>query len=374
MQFKDIIGQEATKSRFIQTVTDNRVSHAQLIVGENGVGKLALAIAFAQYVSCQNKQANDSCGQCPSCKKYQKLVHPDLHFVFPVVKAKAASNPVSDTYIENWRKQVLSDPYFDLNDWYTSLGVENAQGMIYSNESNEILKKLSLKTYESDYKIMIIWLPEKMHASCANKLLKLIEEPPSKTLFFLVSEDPNRILQTIRSRAQMTKIPRIDKEALCSALKSEYNLSDTELNNLVRLSEGSYRKARILIKNSDENAFNFDRFVSIMRICYARNVLELMTWAEEISAIGRERQKSFLQYCLRMIRENFILNLKQEEMVFLNGEEMNFSQRFSPFINEDNVWPIADELTKAYNDIERNGNAKIIFLDLSLRWVKLLRP
>jgi len=374
MQFKDIIGQEATKSRFIQTVNENRVSHAQLIVGEKGVGKLAMAIAFAQYVSCQNKQAKDSCGECASCKKYQKLVHPDLHFVFPVVKGKGVTNPVSDNFIENWRKQVISNPYFDLNDWYAGLGVDNAQGMIYSNESSEILKKLSLKTYESDYKIMIIWLPEKMHAACANKLLKLIEEPPVKTLFFLVSEEPKRILQTILSRAQVTKIPRIEKEALSLALKSEYNLSETELNNLVRLAEGSYRKARILIKNSDENAFNFDRFVSIMRICYARNVLELMTWAEEISAIGRERQKSFLQYCLRMIRENFILNLKQDEMVFLNGEEMNFSQRFSPFINEDNVWAIADELSKAYNDIERNGNAKIIFLDLSLRWIKLLRP
>lgn len=374
MQFKDIIGQEATKSRFIQTVNENRVSHAQLIVGEKGVGKLALAIAFAQYVSCQNKQAKDSCGECPSCKKYQKLVHPDLHFVFPVVKGKGFTNPISDNFIESWRKQVIGNPYFDLNDWYASLGVENAQGMIYSNESSEIIKKLSLKTYESDYKIMIIWLPEKMHASCANKLLKLIEEPPVKTLFFLVSEEPKRIIQTILSRAQVTKIPRIEKEALSLALKSEYNLSETELNNLVRLSEGSYRKARILIKNSDENAFNFDKFVSIMRICYARNVLELMTWSEEISAIGRERQKSFLQYCLRMIRENFILNLKQDEMVFLNGDEMNFSQRFSPFINEDNVWPIADELTKAYNDIERNGNAKIIFLDLSLRWIKLLRP
>jgi len=374
MQFKDIIGQEATKSRFIQTVNENRVSHAQLIVGEKGVGKLAMAIAYAQYVSCQNKQAKDSCGVCPSCKKYQKLVHPDLHFVFPVVKGKGFTNPVSDNFIESWRKQVIGNPYFDLNDWYAGLGVENAQGMIYSNESSEIIKKLSLKTYESDYKIMIIWLPEKMHATCANKLLKLIEEPPVKTLFFLVSEEPNRIIQTILSRAQVTKIPRIEKEALSLALKSEYNLSDTELNNLVRLSEGSYRKARILIKNSDENAFNFDRFVSIMRICYARNVLELMTWSEEISAIGRERQKSFLQYCLRMIRENFILNLKRDEMVFLNGDEMNFSQRFSPFINEDNVWAIADELSKAYNDIERNGNAKIIFLDLSLRWIKLLRP
>lgn len=195
MQFKDIIGQEASKSRFIQTVKDNRVSHAQLIVGEKGVGKLAMAIAFAQYVSCLNKQANDSCGECPSCKKYQKLVHPDLHFVFPVVKGKGVSNPVSDTYIDNWRTQVLKNPYFDLNDWYAGLGVENAQGMIYSNESNEILKKLSLKTYESDYKIMIIWLPEKMHASCANKLLKLIEEPPHKTLFFRFPKSQIRLFK-----------------------------------------------------------------------------------------------------------------------------------------------------------------------------------
>ena len=158
MQFKDIIGQESTKSRFIQTVKENRVSHAQLIVGEKGVGKLSMAIAFAQYISCQNKQANDSCNQCASCKKYQKLVHPDLHFVFPVIKGKSSSNPVSDTYIKNWRKQVLNNPYFDLNDWYSNLGVENTQGMIYSNESNEIIKKLNLKTYESDYKIMIIFI------------------------------------------------------------------------------------------------------------------------------------------------------------------------------------------------------------------------
>ncbi len=374
MQFKDIIGQDATKSRIIQLVKENRVSHAQLIVGEKGVGKLAIAIAFAQYISCQNKQANDSCGTCSSCNKYQKLIHPDLHFVFPVLKTKGVTNPISDNYIKNWREQILKNPYFDINDWYACLGVENAQGSIYANESNEIIKKINLKTYESEYKIMIIWLPEKMNIACANKLLKLIEEPPNKTFFFLVSQEPDRIIQTIRSRTQIMTIPRIEKDAIRKALESEYNLSEIELNNLIRLSEGSYRKARILIKTSDENAFNFNSFVDIMRICYARNVFKLMAWSEEISAIGRERQKSFLQYCLKMIRENFILNLKQDEIIFLNGDEMDFSKRFSPFINEGNVWPIADELTRAYHDIERNGNAKIIFLDLSLKWIKLLRP
>ncbi|WP_421920920.1 ATP-binding protein [Marinifilum sp.] len=374
MQFKDIIGHDEVKQRFIQTVNENRVSHAQLLIGPKGVGKLSMAIAFAQYVSCLDKQGNDSCGVCSSCKKYSKLIHPDLHFVFPVVKGKGFTNPVSDHFIELWRSQIASDPYFDIGDWYRTLGVDNSQGMIYSGESNEIIKKLSLKSYESDYKVMIIWLPEKMHASCANKLLKMIEEPPVKTLFFMVSEEPDKILQTILSRTQLIKIPAIDQESLSVAVQNEFDLSDQELKNVVRLSEGSYRKARILIQNSDENAENFESFVAIMRHCYARKVLEIMDWAEEISAIGRERQKGFLNYCVRMIRENFILNLKQAEMVYLSGEEMDFSQRFSPFINEENVWMISDELSKAYTDIERNANAKIVFLDLGLKLVKLLRP
>lgn len=374
MQFKDIIGHKEVKQRFIQTVKENRVSHAQLLIGPKGVGKLSMAIAFAQYVSCLDRKDNDSCGVCSSCKKYAKLVHPDLHFVFPVVKGKGFTNPVSDNFIELWRSQIESDSYFDIGDWYRTLGVDNSQGMIYSGESNEIIRKLSLKTYESDYKVMIIWLPEKMHTSCANKLLKMIEEPPSKTLFFMVSEEPDKILQTILSRTQLIKIPAIDQESLSVAVKNEFNLNEQELKNVVRLSEGSYRKARILIQNSDENAENFENFITIMRHCYARKVLDIMDWAEEIATIGRERQKSFLNYAVRMIRENFILNLKQPEMVYLSGEEMNFSQRFSPFINEDNVWMISDELSKAYTDIERNANAKIVFLDLGLKLVKLLRP
>ncbi|MDQ1772368.1 DNA polymerase III subunit delta [Labilibaculum sp. A4] len=374
MQFKDIIGLESVKSQFIQTVKENRISHAQLLVGPAGVGKLPLAIAFAQYVSCLDQKENDSCGVCSSCKKYQKLIHPDLHFVFPVVTGKGFTNPVSDNFIGSWRSQIENDPYFDLGEWYQTLGVDNSQGLIYSSESNEIIRKLNLKTYESDYKIMVIWLPEKMHRSCANKLLKMIEEPPKKTLFLMVSEEPEKILQTILSRTQIVKVPKIESRDLSQALTSEFNLSGTELSNVVRLAGGSYRKARILIQNSDENAFNFENFVAIMRLSYARKVLEIMDWSEQIAGIGRERQKSFLNYCVRMVRENFILNLKKPEMVFLNGEEMNFSQRFSPFINEENVWILADELSKAHSDIGRNANAKIVFLDLSLKLVKLLRP
>jgi DNA polymerase-3 subunit delta' len=221
---------------------------------------------------------------------------------------------------------------------------------------------------------MVVWLPEKMHRSCANKLLKMIEEPPNKTLFLMVSEEPEKILQTILSRTQIVNVPKIDDADLSQALTSEFNLSGIELTNVVRLAGGSYRKARILIQNSDENAFNFENFVTIMRLSYARKVMEIMDWSEQVAGIGRERQKSFLNYSVRMVRENFILNLKKPEMVFLNGEEMNFSQRFSPFINEENVWILADELSKAHSDIERNANAKIVFLDLGLKLVKLLRP
>jgi len=374
MQFKDIIGHDTIKKRFIQSVKDNRVSHAQLLIGPQGVGKLPIAIAFAQYISCLDKKGNDSCGVCASCRKYQKLIHPDLHFVFPVVKGKGFTNPISDNFISSWRTQVLSDAYFDIGDWYQTIGVDNSQGMIYSHESNEIIRKLNLKTYESDYKIMIIWLPEKMHSSCANKLLKMIEEPPAKTLFFMVSEEPDKLLQTILSRTQIINIPRIDNVALSQAVKEDFNLEKAEVNNLVHLAEGSFRKARILVQNSEENTYHFENFVAIMRHCYARKVTDIMDWADDIAGIGRERQKSFLNYGVRMIRENFILNLKQPNMVYLSGNEMNFSQRFSPYINEDNVWLISDELSRAYTDIARNANAKIVFLDLGLKLVKLLRP
>jgi len=374
MQFKHIIGHQSLIQGFVKSVNENRISHAQLFVGPEGTGKLALALAYAQFISCVNKQPHDSCGTCSSCIKYNKLAHPDLHFVFPVSKGKSSSSPVSDNYIVKFREKFLEDSFFTLNDWYAHLGVENSQGMIYANESGEIIRKLSLKTYESEYKIMIIWLPEKMHASAANKLLKLLEEPPAKTLFFLVSEDPDKIIRTILSRTQILKVPAIDNESLTKAISEKYELESTELENLIRLAAGSYKKAEVLINNSDENKYNFEAFVNLMRFCYARQVLEMMDWSEKLAAIGRERQKSFLNYALRMIRENFILNLRQPNMVFLNGEEMNFAQRFSPFINETNVWIIAEELSKAYSDIERNGSAKIIFQDLSLKLIKLLRP
>lgn len=374
MQFKDIIGQEAVRETLLTAVQNNRISHAQLFTGEKGTGKLALAIAFAQYISCTNRQGSDSCGECPSCKKYQKLSHPDLHFVFPVIKSGNLKNPVSDDYIDQWREKVLENPYFDLNEWYAFLGAENSQGMIYVSESEKIIHKLNFKTYESEYKIMIIWQPEKMNIQCANKLLKMIEEPPSKTIFLLVSDNSDSIIKTILSRTQRIKIPRIDAETIAESLVKKYAIDTSRAGTLARLASGSWQKACTLVETKEEDIQNLEAFKTIMRHCWSRKVLEIIEWSRELSSLGRERQKSFLLYALKMIRENFIMNIDRSELVYMSEEEKSFSQNFSPFINEANVLKIYSELEKSHADITRNGNAKIVFLDLGLKLVKLIRP
>ena len=374
MQFKDIIGQEAVRDTLLTAVNNNRISHAQLFTGEQGTGKLALAIAFAQYISCTNRQGNDSCGECPSCKKYQKLIHPDLHFVFPVVKLGNLKNPVSDDYIDQWRGKVLDNPYFDLNEWYSCLGAENSQGMIYVSESEKIIHKLNFKTYESEYKIMIIWQPEKMNIQCANKLLKMIEEPPSRTVFLLVSDNPDSIIKTILSRTQRIKIPRIDSDTLSLSLVKKYAIEPAKAGTLARLASGSWSKACSLVETTEQDLQNLEAFKTIMRHCWSRKVLEIIEWSKELSALGRERQKSFLLYALKMIRENFIMNIDRSELVYMSDEEKSFSQNFSPYINEANVLNIYSELERSHADISRNGNAKIVFLDMGLKLVKLIRP
>lgn len=373
MFFQDVIGQEVIKKRMIQTVIEGRVSHAQLLSGSVGYGTLPLAIAYAQYVSCLNKKENDSCGECPSCKKYGKLIHPDLHFVFPVVKTPKFKEPVSDNFIEEWRKLILEKTYFSLDEWFNYIGVENAQGLIYSHESDEIIRKLNLKSFESEYKVMIIWMPEKMHISCSNKLLKMIEEPPVKTLFLLVTENEEDIIGTIRSRCQLTKVPCIGPKAMASVFEKMTEASEKDINNLVHLGRGDYLKATELIQSSEANQYNLERFKELMRFAYGRKFMDLFGWINEVSTIGRERQKIFLNYSMKLVRENFVNNIKNPALVYMDEEEQSFSSRFSPFINERNIIPISEEFEKAYRHIEMNGNARIVFTDFSLRIVKLIR-
>ncbi len=373
MFFRDVIGQEAIKERMIQSVADERVSHAQLIAGPEGSGNLALALAYAQYVSCLNKQNGDSCGECSACKKYKKLIHPDLHFVFPVVKTPKFKDPVSDNFLDEWRKIVQGNPYLNLEDWFGFIGVENAQGLIYSHESEEIIRKLNLKSYEAEYKVMIIWMPEKMHIACANKLLKMIEEPPSKTLFLLVTETEEQIISTIRSRCQLVKVPAIDSDSMKAALQQQPEVEGRDVDNLVHLSRGDYRRALSLLEPDEQSRYNLERFKELMRFAYGRKFLDLFAWVGNVSEIGRERQKVFLQYALTLVRENFIHNLKNPALNYMDEEEMAFSSRFSPFINERNIIPISEEMEKAFLHISMNGNPRIIFTDMSLRIVKLIR-
>lgn len=372
MKFAEVVGQNALKKQLIQTVKDNRVSHAQLFAGQEGCGNLALALAYAQYISCENKTDDDSCGQCRSCLKYQKLIHPDLHFVYPVVNTGSSGKSVSDDFLNEWRQTLLENSYLNLNQWIEKIASENKQGGIFEKESGEIIRKLSLKTYEAEYKIMVIWMPEKMHTVAANKLLKMIEEPPSKTLFLLVSENSGQLLQTILSRCQFIKVPPIVIEEMFPYIEHLINDKQRALE-IVKYANGNFLKALDVIQSNDDNKQYFDAFVLLMRLSFKRQVLELFSWAEDMASWGREKQKKFLQTSLRLVRENFAISSGAEVVAYLDAEEAKFSKNFSPYININNVYQISDELNKASYHIEANGNAKIIFLDLALKMVKLIK-
>lgn len=373
MYFKNILGQEAIKRQFITEALKGRIAHAQLICGPEGTGKLPLAIAFARYICCTNKGEADACGHCPSCIKFNKLAHPDLHFAFPVVKKRSDKEAVSDDYIAEWRRQLSESPYFSFDHWLDALNAGNAQAMIYSAESNEILRKLSLKSSEGGYKIMIIWLPEKMNLTCSNKLLKLLEEPPAQTVFLLVSENPETILPTILSRTQRINIPRLNEASITTALTQQYGLSEQDAGNIARVANGNFIKALESIHLGNERKFYLDLFIQLMRLAYQRKLKELKQWSEQVAAIGRERQKSLLEYCQHMIRENFIYNLKIRELTYMSQEEEAFSSRFAPFINERNVIGIMNELSESQKHVEQNVNPKMIFFDFALKIILLLK-
>lgn len=371
MLFKDIIGQEKAKERLIREAKEGKIAHARLFCGNEGVGKLPLAIAYAQYLSCEHPTDNDSCGVCPNCVKYNKLIHPDLHFVFPVIKKKN-KDTISDDYLQEWREILNSSPYFNLNMWLKEMGAENQQAQIYVKESDEIIRKLNLKSSQGGYKVMIMWLPEKMNVECSNKLLKLLEEPPTQTIFILISEEPDMLLPTIQSRVQRFNIHAIDKEKIAETLCLNYGLEPNDAKNIAHRCQGNFLKALETIHLNEDNQFYFEEFVSLMRLAYQRKIREIKQWSDNIAAIGRERQKNFLAYIQRMLRESFIYNFHTPDISYLSGEEQKFSSRFSPFINEGNVISIMEELSIAEQHIGQNVNAKMVFFDLALKMIVLL--
>ena len=383
MLFREIIGQEQTKNQLRRAVHEGRVPHAQLFTGISGIGKLQLALAYAQYLNCPNRTEEDSCGICPTCLQFQHLQHPDLHFVFPIVKTDAGDT--CDAFLEPWRELILNQHYFDLEDWHRALGVETKQSMIYEKESGEILRKLSLKAYGNGYKVMLIWQPEKMNADCANKLLKILEEPSDKTVFLLVSEHPEQLLSTIRSRVQAISVPRLETETVAAALRDK-GMDARRADDIARIANGSYLAALKKADESDTNQQELRDFIALFRDAYTVGVLSdpqkkyeslkrLRQWSLDMadSKVGRERQKHFLQYAQQQVRENYIRNMAQPELNYQMEAEQEFSVRFAPFIHDGNVEAIMNQLDLAERQIEQNGNAKMIFFDLCLQMIVLIK-
>ncbi|MEA1874265.1 MAG: DNA polymerase III subunit [Bacteroidota bacterium] len=372
MQFKDIVGQEPIKARLIQTVNDERINHAQMFYGPPGSGKLPLAIAYAQYINCQNRSKTDSCGTCPSCKKYQKLIHPDLHFVFPVFKDKN-NKPISDHFIQKWREINLETPYFTFNQWLDKIASENKQASIYRDEAQEIIRKLSLKTYESEFKVMIIWLPEKMNITAANKLLKMIEEPPPKTVFILISENRGTVLPTIMSRTSPVRVPPIAEEDMSKYLVDTFSAEPGDALVISRLSRGNLAEARNHFNMSRTRSENLEILNNWMIALVKKDVRACLKWTDEMSTKGRERQKSFLTFSLHFFRELLMYRTKKPQLNYLLESEKAFIEKVAKAINLKYIQQINDEIESAYFHIERNGMGKIILLDLSFKLIRLIQ-
>lgn len=373
MQFSEILGQEYTKDFLSKNVANGRIPHAQLFVGSEGCGALALAIAYSQLVLCKNNE-NESC-----LLKFKNLSHPDLHFIFPnVTNEDVKSKPKSADFIADWREFVLQNPYGSLFDWYKHLGVQNKQGEIRVEDAQDVLKSLALKSFEGGYKIMIIWMVEKMNIAASNKLLKLLEEPPEKTLFLLITENEEDIIQTIRSRCQAIHLHAIPEQIMENHLISKYNIDEKLAKKIAHTSQGNLNKALHLLNNTDDE-FPFEEwFVRWVRAAFkakgnASAIQDLIIWSEEIASLGREVQKQFLDFCITMFRQAMLLNYQAKKLVYIEPKVENFSlEKFSPFITGNNIQDIFEELNDAIYHIERNGNAKIILTDLSIKLTRLI--
>ncbi len=368
MLFQEIIGQNAIKEQLIQSVFENRVSHAQLFLGPEGSGSFALALAYAQFISCTERTETDSCGNCSSCRKYNKLIHPDLHFSYPFFRGGEKEDSLAD--LAEWRDLVLGNPYFDLDEWRLRLDAQNKQPNINKAECLNILHRLSLKAFESEYKTMIIWLPEYLKNE-GNRLLKTLEEPASKTLIILVAQNQDQILNTIISRTQLVKIPALRNEDIVRYLIDNKDISETQASRIAYLSDGNMQAALNLLKDDDHD--DFRNFTGWMRMTFADKGAQIIDFVDELSKLGRENQKNMLRYGVQLIRECIMLMSGAESLVHLPSAELDFVKNFSKHLDFAKCEALVNELEKAHYHIERNANPKILFLDVSLQLVKILK-
>lgn len=379
MLFSEILGQNHIKSHLTKSADAGRIPHAQLFVGPEGSGTLPMAIAYAQYILCSNKNAENTEGNEACNLKFNNISHPDLHFAFPVTtNDKIKRHPVSKHFLEEWRQLIDQQPYGNLFDWYKMLGVDNKQGQIGVDEAMDIVKSLSLKSYEGGHKVMVIWMAEKMNIAASNKLLKLIEEPPEKTIFILIAEDEEQIIGTIRSRCQVLHFPRLSEVIVTEALVNKYNIDESVANKIAQQTNGNFNKACDLVYQDSEDILFEKWFIAWVRSAFKAKgnksaIRELIAWSEDIAKTGRETQKQFLHFCINYFRQAMLLNYKANELVYLEPKSESFKlEKFAPFVHDGNIMEINNELQDAIYHIERNGNSKIILTDLSIKLTRLL--
>ena len=379
MQFSEILGQEHIKSHLTKSADLGRIPHAQLFVGPEGSGTLPMAIAYAQYIICSNQNAENS-GSNESCNiKFHKISHPDLHFIYPTVSTEdVKTKPKSIDFITEWRQFLEQNPYGSLFDWYQMLGVKNKQGEIRVDDAQEILKSLALKSYEGGYKVMIIWMADKLNIAASNKLLKLLEEPTDKTVFILISENEEDIIQTIRSRCQVLHFNGLSETVIAEALVSKESTESKEALKIAHQAQGNFNKALQLLQPDSESVFFEKWFVDWVRAAFrakgnAAAIQDLIQWSEQIAGLGRETQKKFLHFCIDMFRQALLLNYQTPSLVYMEPQVEKFKlENFAPFVNGNNINAIFKELSEAMYHIERNGNAKIILTDLSIKLTRLI--
>lgn len=373
MRFSQIIGLQAIKSTLIQAVENGHLAHAQLFLGKEGYAHLPLALAYATYINCSNKQNGDSCGKCPSCVKYDKYIHPDLHFVFPTASTKKISGKqaVSSAFMESWRKQLLSNPYVSLSDWLAHVGASDKQANISKEESRHIVRSLSLRAFEAPYKVMLIWLPEYMHPSAANAILKILEEPPPKTLFFLVSNQSERLLTTILSRTQIIHVPPFSDEEMMELLQQEHQAVAAKAQLAARLAEGNYNEAVRLVSEVADNSA--DAFKQWMRRCFMLDFTAMIQQAEEFQRMGKEAQKGLLQYGLTTMRESLVSKSQALDLQRVSEQDAVFVQKFAQTLKPHQIPALVQELNQAQIHLERNANPKLLFLHLSLQIGRIFR-
>jgi DNA polymerase III subunit delta' len=369
MQFKDVVGQNELKHHLIQEVLKDKISHAQLFLGNPGFGGLPLALAFLQFLFCENKGKDDSCGECASCVKINDLQHPDIHFSFPIVQAE---QKFSDACIPQWRVKIKENPYFNLNQWANLIDEKGRKPIIGSEESLAIIKKLSLKSFEGNYKVMIIWMAEEMNPTSANKLLKILEEPPAQTLFILLAENHEYLLQTILSRTQILTIPAIHAEDVANHLIKKFHIDNSLASSIASQAEGDLIEARNLIEINDDKNLNRDNFIQLMRICYKKDVIQMIDWAEEISYIGKEKQKIFIKYTLHMLRQSMLKNYTENLLTRVSKEEDDFLKNFAKFITGNNIFEFMENFNDAYYHLDRNANPKILFTNLCFKVMRFI--